>query len=83
MDLKRQFAGRRDDQRQGSRSPLEALGAIEQVVRDRQTIGNRLARTGLRRNQEVAAVGVVGQHRGLDLRQPIEVAFRQGSGERR
>jgi hypothetical protein len=49
----------------------------------RQPIGDRLARTGLRRNQEVAAGGILGQHRGLDLRQPIEVAFRQGSGERR
>ena len=55
MDLKREFAGRRDDQRQRSRGPLEALGAIQQVVRDRQTIGDRLARTGLRRDQQVAA----------------------------
>ena len=83
VDLKGKFAGRRDDQRKRSRGPLEPLGAIKQILCDRQTIGDRLARTGLRRNQEVAAVGVVGQHRGLDLCKPIEVAFRQGSGERR
>jgi hypothetical protein len=37
----------------------------------------------LRRNQEIAAGGLLGEHRALDLRQPIEVAFRQSSGERR
>ena len=83
MHLKRQFAGRRDDQCQGGCGPLEPLGAIQQVVRERQTIGDRLARTGLRRDQQVAASGIVGQHRGLDLCEPIEVAFRQSSGERR
>ena len=83
MHLKRQFAGRRDDQRQGGRGALEPLGAIQQVVRMRQTIGDRFAGAGLRRNQQIAAGGVVGQHRGLDLCQPIEVAFRQSSGERR
>ena len=83
MHLKRQFAGRRDDQRQGGGGPLEPLGAIQQVVRKRQAIGDRFARTGLRRNQQIAAGGIVGQHRGLDLRKPIEVAFRQSSGERR
>ena len=83
MHLKRQFAGRRDDQCQGSRGPLEALAAIQQVARDRQTIGDRLAGTGLRRNQQIAAGGLLGEHRALDLRQPIEVAFRQSSGERR
>jgi hypothetical protein len=43
MHLKRQFARRRDDQRQGSRGPLEPLGAVKQVVRKRQAIGNRFA----------------------------------------
>ena len=83
MHLQGQFARRRDDQRQRSGGPLEPLGAVEQVVRDREAIGDRLARAGLRRNQQVAAGGIVRQHRGLDLRQPIEVAFRQSSGERR
>ncbi len=83
MDLKSQLAGWRDDQRQRSRGPLEPVGAIQQILRDRQAIGDRFARTGLRRNQQVAAGRVVGQHRGLDLCKPIEVAFRQSSGERR
>ena len=34
---------------------LEPLGAIQQVVRKRQTIGDRFAGAGLRRNQQVAA----------------------------
>ena len=83
MHLKRQFARRCDDQRQGGGGPFEPFGAIQQVVRKRKAIGDRLAGAGLRRNQQVAAGGVVGQHRGLDLRKPIEVAFRQSSGERR
>ena len=83
MDLKGEFAGWRDDQCNGSRSPLEPLGAIKQICRDRQTIGDCFARAGLRRNQEVAAGGVFSHHRGLDLCQPIEVALRQSSGERR
>ena len=83
MHLKRQFARRRDDQRQGRGGPLEPLGTVKQVVRKRQAIGDRFAGTGLRRNQQVAAGGIVGQYRGLDLCQPIEVTFRQSSGERR
>ena len=83
MHLKSKLAGRRDDQRKRSRGPLEPLGTVKQILRNRQTIGDRLARTSLRRNQEIAAGGVVGQHRGLDLCKPIEVAFRQSSGERR
>ena len=83
MDLQRQFARRRDDQRQRGGGALEPLGAIQQVVRNRQTVGDSLARTGLRRNQQIAARGVIRKHRCLDLCQPIEVAFRQSSGERR
>ena len=83
LDLQRQFARRRDDQRQRGGGPLEPLGAAEQVVGDRQPIGDGLAGAGLRRNQQVAAGGLVGQHGGLHRRQPIEVAFRQSSGERR
>jgi hypothetical protein len=83
MYLKRQFARRRDDQRQGRGGPLEPLGTVKQVVRKRQAVGDRFARTGLRRNQQVAAGGIIGQYRGLDLCQAIEVTFRQSSGERR
>ena len=67
MHLKRQLAGRRDDQCQGSRGALEPLGAIKQIRRNRQAIGDGLAGAGLRRDQEVAAGSVVGQDGGLDL----------------
>jgi hypothetical protein len=82
MHLKCQFARRRDDQRQRSRGAFEPFGAVEQVVRKRQAIGDRFAGAGLCRNQQVAAGGIVGENCGLHLSQPIEVAFRQSSGER-
>ena len=81
--LQRQFAGRRDDQRQGSGGAFEPLGAIKQIVRKRQAIGDRFAGAGLGRNQQVSAGRVVREDGGLDLCKSIEVAFRQSSGERR
>ena len=83
MHLQGEFARRRDDQGQRRGGPLEPLGAAEQILGDRQPIGDGLAGAGLRRNQKVAAGGVVRQHGGLDRRRPIVVALRQSSGERR
>ncbi len=83
MDLKREFARRRDDQRKRCSGPLEPLRVAEQVFCDRKAVGDGLAGAGLRRNQQVAAGGIVREHRGLHRRQPIIVAFRQSSGERR
>ena len=71
MDLQRQFARRRDDQGQRCGRPLEPFGIAEQFVGDRQPIGDGLAGAGLRRDQQIAAGGVVGQHGGLHRRQRI------------
>ena len=83
VDLKRQFARRRDDQRQRCAGPLEPLGIAEQFGGNRQAIGDGLAGAGLRRHQQIAAGGVIGQHGGLHRRQGIEIALGQSSGERR
>ena len=83
LDLQGEFARRRDDQRQRRCRPLEALGLAEQVVGDRQSIGDGLAGAGLRRDQEIAAVGLGGQHGGLDRRRLVVAALGQGAGERR
>ena len=83
MDLQRELARRCHDQRQRCAGLLEPLGIAEQVLRDRQAIGDGLAGAGLRGNQQIAAVGGIRQHGGLHLRQPVEIALRQSSGERR
>ena len=83
VNLKREFARRCHDQRQRRACPFEPLGIAEQIFRDRQTISHRLARAGLGGDQQIAAVGVIGQHGGLHLRQPVKIALRQSSGERR
>ena len=83
VNLQRKLAGRRHDQRQRCAGLFKPLGIAKQIFRDRQTISHRLAGAGLRGNQEIAAIGFVRQNSGLYLSQPIEVAFRQSSGERR
>ncbi len=47
LDLQRQLARRRNDQRQRRRGPLEPLGVAQQVRRHREPIGHGLARAGL------------------------------------
>jgi len=83
LHLQREFARRRDDQRQRRAGPFETLGFTEEIFCNRQPIGDGLAGSGLRRNQEIAAVGGRRQHRGLNLGQRIIIACRQGPGKRR
>ena len=83
MHLQCKLPRRRHDQGERCRGPLEALGVSKKIFGDREAIGHGLARAGLRRNQEVAADGGIGQHGGLHRRCRIVIAFRQGSGERR
>ncbi len=83
MNLQREFARRRDDQSKRCGGPLEPLGIAQKIFCDGEAIGDGFAGAGLRRDQQVAAGGIVREHRGLHRRQPIIVAFRQGSGERR
>ena len=83
LHLQGQFARRRDDQGQRLAAPLEAIGVAEQILRNRQSVGDGLARAGLRRHQQVAADGGIGQHRRLHGRRLGVAALSQGSGERR
>ncbi|MHC2734678.1 hypothetical protein ACVMFA_000439 [Bradyrhizobium liaoningense] len=66
LNLKRELAGRRHDQgeRRGRRSEL--LGVIKKILRDGQSVGDRLAGAGLGRHQKVTAAGFVGKHGELD-----------------
>ena len=55
VHLQGQLAGRCHDQGKRRGGPLEPLGIAEQVLCDRQPIGDGLARAGLCRDQQVAA----------------------------
>src|ERR1700730_10978439 len=83
MDLQGKLARWCDDQGKRCCGPLEPLGIAKKIFCNGQTIGDGFAGAGLRRNQEVAAGGIVREHRGLDRSRPIIVAFRQSSDERR
>ena len=62
---------------------IEARRLAQDVPGDRQPIGDRLAGAGLRRDQEIAAGRVIGQHRRLHGRRLGVVALGQGLGEGR
>ena len=68
MHLQGEFAGRRDDQRQRRGGALEPLGVVEQIRGDGEPVGDGLAGTGLRRDQQIATGGGVRQHGGLHRR---------------
>ncbi len=83
MHLQGEFTGRRDNQRKRRGARLETVGVAQKIGRDRQPIGHGLAGPGLRRDQQVLAGGLVGEHRGLHRGGFMVVALRQGSRERR
>ena len=82
MNLQRQFACRRDDQREGRTCPRQSFGIAHHVVGDREPVGDGFARAGLRRHQKIAADGIGGEDGGLDRRRVMIVALGQGAGER-
>ena len=63
LHLQRQFARRRDDQRERRAGRRQRRGLAEQRLRHRDAIGDGLARAGLGRNQEIAARGLRGGRR--------------------
>jgi hypothetical protein len=83
MHLKRKLARWCYDQGKRRARALEPLGIAEKILRDRQTVSNRLAGAGLRGHEKITAIGGIRQNGGLDLRQPVKIALRQSSGERR
>lgn len=82
LNLDREFSRWRDDQRQRLTRRPQRVGAFQQRVGDRQTIGDRLARARLRRDQQIAALGFGLQDRGLDRCGLGIVALGEGAGER-
>jgi hypothetical protein len=78
MHLHGQFAGRRDHQRQRRAGAREPGFGAEQRGGEGQSVGDRLARAGLRRHQQVARLGTLQQHGFLNRRR-LGVAAR---GER-
>ena len=83
LHLQGELSRRRDDQGQRLGASFETIRVAEKILRNRQSIRNSLAGAGLRRNQQIAADGCIGQHRRLHRRRLGVVALRQGSGERR
>lgn len=65
-DLQRQLAGRRDDQRHRRARLGQVIAAAQQLARHRKTEGDGLARAGLSRHDQVAALGVILDNGGLD-----------------
>jgi hypothetical protein len=65
-DLQREFTRRRDDQRQRRRALANAAILADQLWRHRKPEGDGLARSGLRRDDQVAALRFGFQHGLLD-----------------
>ena len=80
-DLQRQFARRRDHQRQRQAGDGQLVAAGQQFGGHGQAEGDGLARTGLRRHQQVAALRFVLRHFGLDRGQALIALGGQRLGE--
>ena len=83
LHLQGQLAGGRHDQGKRCGGALELLGIAEQVFCDGESIGDGLARAGLRRHQQVAAGRGVRRYGGLHRGGGSVVALGEGPGERR
>ena len=83
LHLQGKLSRRRDDQCQRLGASFEAIRVAEKILRNRQPIGNGLARAGLRRDQQIAVDGCIGKHRRLHGRRLGVAALGQGSGELR
>jgi hypothetical protein len=68
VDLERELAGRRDDERARRAGGGEPRLGAEQRLGEREAERDRLARAGLRRDQDVAHVDVGREDRGLHRR---------------
>ena len=82
-DLHGQFARRRDDQRQRAAADRDGAVVGQQFGRHRHAEGHGLARSGLRRNHQIARPCVVLEHRRLDGSGVRIAASGQGLAENR
>ena len=83
LHLQRQFARRRDDQRQGLAGAGEGFVGSQQRRGDGEPIGYRLARAGLGGDQQVAPCGGLFEHRVLDGCRIGVIAFVERTRKRR
>ena len=83
LHLEREFARRRDDQRERLGGGTQVARLSEQIVGDRETIGDRLAGTRLRGDEKIAVRRIGLQHRRLHGRRRIVVALRERARESR
>ncbi|MCY1230981.1 hypothetical protein D9M72_434170 [compost metagenome] len=83
LHLQRQFARRGDRQRQRCAGRAEAALVTQQGRCERKAEGDRLAGTGLRRDQRVPVGELRVAHRLLNRRQFVVTAFCQRLGDRR
>ena len=81
FDLQRQFARRRDDERERCAGRRQGRRVAEQRLRHRDAIGDGLARAGLGRNQKIPAPGLRGGDGGLNRRRLQIAAFLESEGE--
>ena len=65
-DLEREFAGRRDHQRERSLGEQRQCAIDQQFIADRKSKRDSLARAGLRRNNQIAAARALFDHGGLN-----------------
>ena len=81
-DLQGEFAGGRDDERERQVGLRKAGLAAEQRRGEGEAIGDRLARSRLRGDEQVALAGIAGDDGGLHRRQALVAARIEGGGER-
>ena len=77
LNLQRQFARRRDDQRERRAGRGQRRRDAEQRLRHRDAIGDGLARAGLGRNQEIPTESLRRRDRGLNRRRLQIAALRR------
>ena len=82
LDLQSQFPRRRDDQRHGVLRTVQGVRAVEHGGGNGHAEGDGLARAGLRRHQEVAALSFGCQNSRLNGRRFGVVAFGKSAVER-
>ena len=81
LHLQGQFARRRDDQRLWRADRAHPVCGFEQALCDGQAKGDGLARSCLGRNQQIAFLGILLQHRALHGRRLAVFAFVKGAGK--
>ncbi len=83
LHLDRQFARRRDDQRQRSARRRKSFRVAKERRGDGETIGHGLAGPGLGGDENVAPFGLRRKHSGLHRRRVGVVALFERTGQRR